>query len=75
MLNINKKKTLHFALTKKSHMVNGSYVNTKSDKTPYLSGSRGNRKNARSDCVLFRVQFGAAQKFGMFQANTVSSAV
>lgn len=31
----------------------------------YLAGSRGNLKKARSDCVLFRVQFGAAQKFGM----------
>lgn len=35
----------------------------------YLSGSRGNRKNAKSDCVLFRVQFGAAQKFGMLQVR------
>lgn len=31
----------------------------------YLAGSRGNLKKARSDCVLFRVQLGAAQKFGI----------
>lgn len=31
----------------------------------HLAGSRGNLKKARSDCVLFRVQLGAAQKFGM----------
>jgi hypothetical protein len=31
----------------------------------YLAGSRGNLKKARSDCVLFRVQLGAAQKSGI----------
>lgn len=31
----------------------------------YLAGSRGNLKKAKSDCVLFRVQLGAAQKFGI----------
>lgn len=31
----------------------------------YLAGSRGNLKKARSDCVLFRVQLGAAQTFGI----------
>lgn len=40
----------------------------------YLSGSRGNRKNAKSDCVLFRVQFGAAQKFGMLQVSLANLA-
>lgn len=37
--------------------------------TTYLSGSLGNLKNARSDWVLFRVQFGAAQKFGMLHSR------
>ena len=31
----------------------------------HLVGSRGNLKKAKSDCVLFRVQLGAAQKFGI----------
>ncbi|KAM9104681.1 uncharacterized protein AAG666_009989 [Megaptera novaeangliae] len=31
----------------------------------HLAGSRGNLKKARSDCMLFRVQLGAAQKFGI----------
>lgn len=37
--------------------------------TTYLSGSLGNLKNAKSDWVLFRVQFGAAQKFGMLHSR------
>lgn len=35
----------------------------------YLSGSLGNLKKAKSDWVLFRVQFGAAQKFGIFHSR------